>query len=486
MTDDDRPDRDETTRDGPADRLLETVSRRGILAGVGSGGLALAAGYGIGVGRDETDGDGNETDTANASLDETADDTDADASWEAAADERIAEHRTTTLEVEVVDANDEPVEGADVTVEMREHAFGFGTAVNAAYLVDESVPDDEYRTAITDLFNKAVLENRHKWGFWERPDHREDAETAIWWLLDQGLEMRGHTCIWQRRNQGAIPDDVLEAMDDGDAEYVDERSDEHVSEIVAYHGETEGFTEWDVLNEQVAFHEMTQLIDPDEPPTRAPKISDWFELAAAADPDARLYVNEYDVLVGDEEDHRDALEELVTFANETDVPLDGIGMQSHHWETSQRRSPAELLSTLDRFAEHVDSIQISEYDTWGEDWTEALEAEYFYEFLKTVFSHPAVDGFLMWGFWDGIHWQGNAPLFREDWSRKPTYDVYTDLVFEQWWTEESGETDSNGLFSVDVFLGEHDVSVRAERGSETTTATVDDPTANEGIVVRLE
>lgn len=484
MTDDDRFDRGDANRVDSTDRFRDAVSRRGVLGGLGVGGLALAAGYGLA--QDESENDGNETDEAVPAPEDAATDANADSSWEAAADERIDEHRTTTLEVEVVDGDDEPIEDADVAVAMQAHAFGFGTAVDAAYLVEESVPDDEYRTAIRDLFNKAVLENHHKWNFWELPEHRDIAETATWWLLDQGLEMRGHTCIWQRREQGAIPDDVLEAMDEGDAEHIDERSDEHVSNIVSYHSETEGFTEWDVLNEQVEFHEMTDLIDPDEPPTRAPKIRDWFELAADADPDARLYINEYDVLVGDDEEHRNALEELVSFANETDVTIDGIGMQSHHWKGDQRRSSAELLSTLDRFAEHVSSIQISEYDTWGDDWTEALEAEYLYEFLKTVFSHPAVDGFLMWGFWDGIHWQGNAPLFREDWSRKPAHDVYTDLVFDQWWTDESGRTDSNGLFSADVFLGDHEVTVRARGGSETTTVTVDDPTANEGITVRFD
>ena len=28
-----------------------------------------------------------------------------------------------------------------------------------------------------------------------------------------------------------------------------------------------------------------------------------------------------------------------------------------------------------------------------------------------IFSHPATNGFLMWGFWDGAHWKDNAPYF---------------------------------------------------------------------------
>lgn len=41
----------------------------------------------------------------------------------------------------------------------------------------------------------------------------------------------------------------------------------------------------------------------------------------------------------------------------------------------------------------------------------------------------------------------------DDWSRKPAHDVYTDLVFDQWWTDETGVTDSDGSYRMDAFLG---------------------------------
>ncbi|MFC4989073.1 endo-1,4-beta-xylanase [Saliphagus infecundisoli] len=397
--------------------------------------------------------------------------------WEANADDRIERHRATSLEVVVVDESGDPVEGATVEVAMQRHAFDFGTAVNAAYLVEESDPGDDYRTAIAELFNTAVLENHHKWGFWEDPSQREFAEIATWWLLEQGLTMRGHTCIWQRRNQGAIPEDVLEAMDDGDGEYVATRSNDHVSSIVGYLSDTTGLTEWDVLNEQVAYHEMTDLIDPDAPPTRSEPILDWYRLAAEADPDARLYLNEYDALVGDDDRHRETLEDIIAYTVENDAPLDGLGMQGHHPSVTHRREPEELLATLDRFGALVDSIKITEYDTWGEEWTEEMEADYLYQFLKTVFSHPSVDGFLMWGFWDAIHWQDNAPLFRTDWSPKPAYDVYIDLVFSQWWTETERTTDDQGRVTISAFLGEYELTARVDGATETTEVAITDPTS---------
>ncbi len=128
----------------------------------------------------ENDSSGDETDAGDDDASESVD----GANWEPAADERIRDHRTAQLEVRVVDGDGDPVDGAEVAVEMREHEFGFGTAVNATTLLEETEEGDEYREYIPELFNKAVLENGHKWRFWE--DERELADGATEWLLEQG------------------------------------------------------------------------------------------------------------------------------------------------------------------------------------------------------------------------------------------------------------------------------------------------------------
>ncbi|SEQ51622.1 endo-1,4-beta-xylanase [Natrinema salaciae] len=400
-------------------------------------------------------------------------------------DDRIETNRTAGLSITVLDGQGEPVPDADVEVTMNRHEFGFGTAVNAAYLVDETDEGDRYRTLIPELFNKAVLENHHKWGFWEVPAERDRAEAATDWLLEQGLEMRGHACIWQKRDQGAIPDDVVEAMDDGDGDHIETRAASHIRDIVGYYSDVAGVTEWDVLNEQVEEHEMTSIIDSNSRPTNSPTAAEWFRIAAAADPDARLYLNEYSVLAGDETAHKDAFEELVDALLDRGAPLDGLGLQGHHWSPTQRRTPTQLLETLDRFAERVSSVQVHEYDTWGEEWSETMEAEYLYTFLKTVFSHPAVEGFIMWGFWDAIHWHENAPLFRSDWSKKPAYDIYTDLVFDEWWTDETGRTDDDGVFRTTAVLGEHEISATAGETTATATLRLEEPT-DRAVTLSLE
>ena len=50
-------------------------------------------------------------------------------------------------------------------------------------------------------------------------------------------------------------------------------------------------------------------------------------------------------------------------------------------------------------------------------------------------------------------------MVRRDWTTKPNYDVWRDLVFRQWWTEESGRTASDGAFRVRGFRGDYEIEV---------------------------
>ena len=69
-----------------------------------------------------------------------------------------------------------------------------------------------------------------------------------------------------------------------------------------------------------------------------------------------------------------------------------------------------------------------------------MQADYARDFLTICFSHPAIRGFLMWGFWEGAHYKPIAAMIRRDWSTKPNYTVWNDLLYNRWWTDERGTT----------------------------------------------
>ncbi|MEF8851128.1 MAG: endo-1,4-beta-xylanase [Haloarculaceae archaeon] len=491
---------EETGSGAESDGTRLSVGRRHLLGAVAATGLAGCGGLGGDSGSDGTGDDGATTDAETPTPAESDDSAGTVAPADPEIAERIQEHRTAELTVEVSDGDGNAAEGVDVEVAMQEHEFAFGTAVNAGTLIERSSEGDNYREEIPALFNTAVIENQTKWGFWERD--RELADDAVQWLLDQGLDVRGHVCIWGREGVGAIPADIQAAIEERDAETVRERSMAHIEEIVTHYGED--ITEWEVVNEamhafQVQLGVYGDRIDTEQPwtgevvPWTSDLLAEWYSQAASVveenDLDVGLAVNDFNQFAYSYTDERYQTE--VDHINENGAQLDTVGLQGHvaartgefntNSDPDGRVSASRVVSELDRFADHGANLKVTEFDTYGgSDWEDDQErAEVLRKYLRGAFAHPGVDGFLMWGFWDGRHWQDEAPLFYEDWEEKPAYDVWTGLVHDEWWTEASGTTDGDGTWATTAFKGVYEVraTVDGELVTETVTLSDDGVTA---------
>lgn len=154
-------------------------------------------------------------------------------------------------------------------------------------------------------------------------------------------------------------------------------------------------------------------------------------------------------------------------------PLSGIRRLGHGKSTTTAAtrnagaltSPERLLEILDRFAEFGLPIRITEFDVNVDDLQ--LQADYLRDFLTTVFGHPAVIGFQMWGFWENAHWRPEAALLRADWSEKPNALAYKQLLFEDWWTNAQGVTDDAGRFQTRAFYGDYTATISLPDFEET-------------------
>jgi endo-1,4-beta-xylanase len=343
---------------------------------------------------------------------------------------------------------------------MTRHAFHFGTAISGSYVASSAPePDRErYLALIPQLFNTVVLENELKWqalaGDWGQGFSLDVARRAVRWARDQGLDVRGHVLVWPGwKNLPAR----LRGLE-GNPERLREEVRAHVRELVtAMRGE---LFQWDVVNEPWDNHDLIDRLGRQE-------LVEWFREAHAADPAAKLFINDYDILSGGPGDtnHRSTYEGYVRDLIARGAPLDGVGLQGHFGEALT--APVDVLSLLDRFAAPGPPLTITEYDIVTDD--EELAGDFTRDFLTVLFSHPRVEGFLMWGFWDGRHWKNDAPLFRRDWSLKPAGRAYQDLVLGDWWTRATGRTAADGVFRTRGFLGRYRVSVR-HRGQKRSGA----------------
>jgi endo-1,4-beta-xylanase len=90
---------------------------------------------------------------------------------------------------------------------------------------------------------------------------------------------------------------------------------------------------------------------------------------------------------------------------------------------------------------------------------EEQKADDLVDYYRICFANPAVEGILMWGFWEGANWIPVSSLYKRDWSPTPAAEAYKKLIFNEWWTKGSGIAGKEGLYSIPAFYGKYRVTV---------------------------
>jgi endo-1,4-beta-xylanase len=377
-----------------------------------------------------------------------------DAPWRAAAQERIETVRKAPLRVRVVDREGRPAAGAKVEVEQRSHAYFFGSAVDARFLAGPG-RDEAYRRQIADLFNIVTFQNDLKWARWEKDSATPLA--AARWCAQQGIALRGHTLVWPSWRK--LPKSVKALQNDPEA--LRRTVLDHIREEAGALGRD--VTLWDVLNEPYDNHDVIDILGRSE-------MTAWFRAAREAAPEALLYINDYGIITGNglDQAHQRHYEETIRILLDEKAPLDGIGIQGHFGQ--ELTPPDRVLEILDRFAAFGLPLQMTEFSLQVED--PAMAARYLRDLLTVFFSHPASNGFLLWGFReDGAGYAHEGVLLdgRGAWTQAG--EAWKDLVQRMWWTREVCPADAEGAAEVRGFLGRYRVAVR--RGEAVVERFVD-------------
>ena len=399
-----------------------------------------------------------------------------DAPWRAPAADRIEELRKSDLTILVEDMDGNPVPDATVEVEMIRHDFAFGTAAVTRLFAGNNGQNNTYESKLLDLdgaghgFNWVVFENALKWPGWENNWITTPPETAgaVQWLNNNEIKLRGHTLLWPGFQN--MPNDIQNNQ--SDLPYLRNRIFEHIEEITTYPGIAGNVAEWDVLNEITTNRSLENVFQGSPGyPTGRELYPEIFQKLEEFDAETKTYINDYVTISqansggGLHDLKLDFIQEVI----DAGVELDGVGFQAHIGA-----SPTSIYAVkdiLDTFYNRFGTTaKITEYDT-HEVMDDDLAAVYLRDFLTMVFSHESTDGFLMWGFWDGAHWNNNAMMFNEDWSLKPAGQTFIDMVFDEWWTEENGQTDATGAYRTRGYKGWYKVTI--DCGSTTVTDTIE-------------
>ncbi len=389
--------------------------------------------------------------------------------WFSSALDRIEQNRKAPLSITVLSPDGHPLPSAVVQLQMKRHAFGFGSAVSARHLAEPSADGEAYRSFVEKTFNRAVFENDLKESAWKLSQsnrdlrfRREWTEQSLEWLSARRIPVRGHHLVSARFR----PEEYTAAL--AESKRWKTRIFQHMEDILEA---TRGrISEWDAINHIAELNHTLETMF-DGPAIYAEIIRRARELA----PDSDLWVNEGTIL--SLEDRRDHYHNVIRYLSDYGARPDGIGLMGHFCEP-HLPSAKEVYAQFDRYATLVPRLQITELDIrTGND--EQAQADYLRTIMTAAFSHPAMESISAWGFWEGRHPHPQAALFlRQDWSSKPAGDVWKELVFHDWWTSKKGRTSPEGQFTTRGFLGEYEVSAHQAGRSKTETVLLTHQGAN--------
>jgi endo-1,4-beta-xylanase len=208
---------------------------------------------------------------------------------------------------------------------------------------------------------------------------------------------------------------------------------------------------WDVVNESVLADGSVETSVWYDAPGIGLKgkgtayIEQAFRWAREADPKALLFYNDYDTEAINPKS--DAVYEMVKDFKRRGVPIDGVGIQAHIFN-SDMKEIASVSENLARLAALGLQVHITEMDvalpidSGGRLLNQAdlsKQADIYGFLARACFEQPGCTAFQTWGFTDKYTWipnytkgQKGAPLlFDQSYAPKPAYHAVLDALSQR-------------------------------------------------------
>ena len=387
-------------------------------------------------------------------------------------------HRRSSGKIQILRADGTPAAGAELTfrLETPEFLFGSGAFDSLPATARENPGNiDFYQDAV--VSEKAFYRQRmDKWlqvfnygtlpfywgGFEPEEGHPLTASrmNAAKFLQSHNVRVKGHPLCWHTVCAPWL-------LEYDNATILKKQLDRIQRDVSEFRGVIDM---WDVINEVVIMPEFDRY---DNAITRICRelgrvnlVKQVFDAAKAANPDAVLLINDFNL--------SDKYRRLIADCLDAGVPISAIGLQTHqHQGYMGRERLEEVLEQFSVFGlplhftentlvsghlmpAHIVDLNDYQVDVWpstpeGEErqkkeWTEMYEI---------LFSHPLVEAVTGWDFADGAWLHAPSGLIREDNTEKPAYYAVRDLARSRWTTEVTLTADDRGMVQLEGFRGRY-------------------------------
>ena len=299
--------------------------------------------------------------------------------------------------------------------------FKLGSSLLVSEIMDPNGSDAEL---LKKHFNSLTAGNELKWDATEPQENTFDfsrADQIADFAANNDIALRGHTLVWHSQTPDWVFHD--EKGDLVSKEVLFARMKNHIDNVVGrYKGKIYA---WDVVNE---------VIEPGDNQLGGLRNSLWyqiageeyiekaFEYAHAADPEAKLFINDYNTHIPDK---RQYLVDLIKRLKAKGVPIEGIGHQNHISITYP--SVADLDEMITAFESLGIEQQITEmdmsvytndsesYDSFSEE-LQIAQANRYREIFDVFVKHKdQLTAVILWGKDDRNTWLRSFPVNRNNW-----------------------------------------------------------------------
>ncbi|MBM9502997.1 endo-1,4-beta-xylanase [Actinacidiphila acididurans] len=238
------------------------------------------------------------------------------------------------------------------------------------------------------------------------------------WAQSHSDRVRGHNLVWHSQLPGWVSSLPLNQVQGAMESHITTEVNHYKGKIYAWDVVNEPFNEDGSLRQDVFYNAMGSGY-----------LADAIRTAHNADPNAKLYINDYNI--EGENAKSNALYSLAQSMLAQGVPLGGIGLESHF---IVGQVPSTMLANMQRFANLGLDVAVTELDDRIQLPTSSgslqQQATDYGTVVNDCLAVPHCVGVSQWGVDDGHSWipgtfpgYGAATMYDSNYQPKPAYNA---------------------------------------------------------------